>query len=130
MDQIPSKLIKLAAGVLAAPLSKIINFPNEAKIALGSPLVRKTLDKNSVLNYSSVSILPTFSKIFGMVIKNYLMKSMDNYFSPHLSPFRASYSTQHIVLCLVEEWKTNLDNNFVEGAVLMDLSKAFYCIRI
>ena len=134
-DKIPPKLVKLAAGVLAAPLSKTINnsiskgvFPNEAKIALVSPLDKKTPDKNSVLNYRPVSILPTFSKIFGKVIKNYLMKSMDNFFSPYLSAYRASYSTQHVLLRLIEEWKTNLDNNFAVGAVLMDLSKAFDCI--
>ena len=92
------KLVKLAAGVLAAPLSKTINnsiskgvFPNEAKIALVSPLDKKTPDKNSVLNYRPVSILPTFSKIFGKVIKNYLMESMDNFSSPYLSAYRASY---------------------------------------
>ena len=63
-----------------------------------------------------------------MVIKNYLMKSMDNCFSSHLSAFRAFYSTQHVLLRLIKEWKTNLDNNFVAGVVLMDLSKAFDCI--
>ena len=52
---------------------------------------------------------------------------MDNYFSPHLSEYRASYSTQDVLLRLIEEWKTNLDNNFVVGTVLMDLSKAFDC---
>ena len=93
-----------------------------------SPLNKKTPDKNSVLNYRPVSILPTFSKIFCKVIKNYLIKSMDNFFSPFLSAYRASYSTQHVLLRLIEEWKTNLDNNFAVGAVLMDLSKAFDCI--
>ena len=29
---------------------------------------------------------------------------------------------------LFEEWKTNWDNNFVVGAVLMDLSEAFNCM--
>ena len=29
---------------------------------------------------------------------------------------------------MVEEWKENLDNNFIVGAVLTDLSKAFNCI--
>ena len=72
--------------------------------------------------------MPTFSKIFGKVIKNYLIKSMDNFFSPYLSAYRASYNTQHVRLCLIEEWKTNLDNNYAVGAVLMDLSKAFDCV--
>ena len=92
-----------------------------------SPLDKKAPDKNSVLNYRPLSILPTFSEIFGKVIKNYLMKSMDNFSSPYLSAYRASYSTQHVLLRLIEEWKTNLDNNFAVGAVLMDLPKAFDC---
>ena len=29
---------------------------------------------------------------------------------------------------MVEEWKENLDNNFIVGAVLTDLSKTFDCI--
>ena len=138
-DEIPLKLVltgfQLAAGVLAAPLSKTMNnsvskgvFTNAAKIALVSPLDKKTPDKNSVLNYRPVSILLTFSKILRKVIKNCLMKSMDTYFSPHLSAYRASYSMQDVLLRLIEEWKINLDNNFVVGAVLMDLSKAFDCI--
>ena len=56
------------------------------------------------------------------------MKTMDNYFLPPLSAYRASYGMQHVLLRLIEEWKTNLDNNFVVDAVLMDLFTAFDCI--
>ena len=56
------------------------------------------------------------------------MTSMVNYFLPHFSAYRASYSMHHVFLCLTEEWKTNLDNNFIEGEVLMDMSKAFHSI--
>ena len=38
------------------------------------------------------------------------------------------YSTQHVLNRLIEELKNNLDKNYVVGAVLMDLSKAFDCI--
>ena len=78
-------------------------FPDEAKIALVSHLDKKTPDKNPVLNDRPVSILPTFSKIFGNVIKYYLMKSMDNFFSPYISAYRASYSMQHALLRLIKE---------------------------
>ena len=47
---------------------------------------------------------------------------------PHLSAYKASYSTQHVLLRLIEEWETNLVNNFAVGAVLINLSKAFDCI--
>ena len=34
-------------------------------------------------------------------------------------------SSQNILISLIEEWRKNLGNNFVVGAVLTDLSKAF-----
>ena len=42
--------------------------------------------------------------------------------------YRKNYSTQHVMTRLVEEWREHLDKNFVAGAVLTDLSKAFDCI--
>ena len=77
-DKIFPKLVKLAAPLSKTnySLSKGV-FPNEAKISLILLHRRKTPDKNSVLNDSPVSILPTFSKISNKVIKNYLIKSMD-----------------------------------------------------
>lgn len=38
--------------------------------------------------------------------------------------YREFYNT-HYVLRLIEEWKINLDNIYLIGAVLIDLSKAF-----
>ena len=45
-----------------------------------------------------------------------------------MSAYRKAYSSQHVLIRLIEEWKRNLDKNFIVGAVLMDLSKAFDCI--
>ena len=53
---------------------------------------------------------------------------MEKYFSPLISAYRTSYSSQNVIIRLLEEWRTKLDNNFVVGAVLTDLSKAFDCI--
>ena len=41
------------------------------------------------------------------------------------STYRESYNTEHIIR-LLEEWRKNLDN-FLEGGVYMDISKAFDC---
>ena len=38
------------------------------------------------------------------------------------------YSSQHILIRLTEEWKTQLDKNKIVVAVLLDLSKAFGCL--
>ena len=53
---------------------------------------------------------------------------MEKYFSPFLSVYRKNDSSQKILISLIEEWRKNLDNNFLVGAVLIDLSKVFDCI--
>ena len=39
-----------------------------------------------------------------------------------------NYSTQYVLIHLLQEWKEGLDNNSVVGSVFMDLPKAFDCI--
>ena len=42
--------------------------------------------------------------------------------------FGEGYSTQHVLARLIEERRKNLDDDYIVGGVLMDLSKAFNCI--
>ena len=62
------------------------------------------------------------------MVKDQLVLSMENYFSPMVSVYRKNYSTQHVTTRLVEEWREHLDKTFVVNEVLTDLSKAFDCI--
>ena len=48
--------------------------------------------------------------------------------SSFISAYRKNYNTQHVMIRLLEEWRENLDKNYVVGGVLMDLSKAFDCV--
>ena len=75
-----------------------------------------------------MSILNTFSKIYEKEIKNQLVSYFDKYLSPFISAYRKNYSTQQVLIRLLEEWREKLDENFIVGAVLMDLSKVFNCI--
>ena len=79
-------------------------------------------------NYRPVSILNTFSKIFEKILKEQLSPFLDKTLSIFIAAYRTAYSTQHVLNKLIEEWKSKLDNNFIVGSVLMDLSKAFDCI--
>ena len=56
------------------------------------------------------------------------MPFLDTTPSNFVAAYRKAYSTQHVLIRLVEDWKSKLDNNFIVGTVLMDLSKAFDCI--
>ena len=50
------------------------------------------------------------------------------FLSNFVSAYRKHYSANHVRISLIENWKKNLDNNKIAGAVFMDLSKAFDCI--
>ena len=45
-----------------------------------------------------------------------------------MSAYRSGYTTNHVVIRLIENWRHALDNNLFTSPVLMDLSKAFDCI--
>ena len=100
-------------------------FPENAKVATVVPLDKGKPDKNDISNFRPVSLLNTFLKFFEIVIKDQLVLSMENYFLPMVSAYRKKYSTLHVMTRLVDEWREHLDKNFVVGAVLTDLSKAF-----
>ena len=42
--------------------------------------------------------------------------------------YRSRYSSQHVLLRLIEEWRKSLDENKVVGTILMDMLKAFDCL--
>ena len=132
IDTIPPKLIKMASNVLAPILTTAIDssienivFPENAKVATIVPLDKGKPDKNDISNFRPVSLLNTFSKFYERVIKDQLVLSMENYFSPKVSAYRKNYSTQHVMTRQAEEWREHLDENFAVGTVLTDLFKAF-----
>ena len=84
-------------------------FPENAKVATVVPLGKGKPDKNDITNFRPVSLLNTFSKFYERVIKDQLVLSMENNFSPMVSGYSKNYSTQHIITRLVEEWKEHLD---------------------
>ena len=76
-------------------------------------------------NYRPVSLRNGFSKIYEIHRKNHLVFSLNTHISNLASACRKNYSSKHVLLRLLEEWKKCLDNNYVVSGVLMDLPKAF-----
>ena len=68
------------------------------------------------------------SKIYERFIHNSLSSFAENILSNFISAYRKAYSSNHVLLRLLENWKKSLDNKNFVGTVLMDLSKAFDCI--
>ena len=69
-----------------------------------------------------------FSKIYERYIHNSITPFVNKFLSIFISAYRKNYSSNHVLIRLIENWKQSLDNRKVVGAVLMDLSKAFDCI--
>ena len=108
IDNIPTKLVKLASDVLVEPLSIAFNnsisistFPSNAKIASVVPIDKKTDDKYVAFNFRLVSILNCFSKVYESVIKNELVKSMNFHISPYISVYQKNYNMQNVLLRLL-----------------------------
>ena len=126
-------LVKLVTNSINEPLKNIINemisnstFPDSAKVAHVTPAFKTDKkDRQDKVNYRPLSVTGTFSKI----LERYIQDKMNDYVESFLSIFTAAYrkkfSTNHVLIRLIENWKLHLDNKEFVGAVLTDLSKAF-----
>ena len=91
--------------------------------------VIKRRTKTRKKNYKPGSVLPTVSKVFERLLDKQIINYMGPYSSSLLSGFRKGNNAPHALVRMLEKWKTSLDNGENVGAVLMDLSKAFDCIK-
>ncbi len=133
-DDMPPRLVKLGAPVLSYSLLPIVNmsmecnvFPQDLKHAEISPLFKKE-DKMNKEKYRPVSVLVCQSKLFESIMMDQLMDFFRHKLSEFLSAYRKGYSTQHVLLRALEDWKMAIDDGNYVGCVLMDLSKAFDAI--
>ena len=124
----------MSAYIIDKHLTNIINndllrnsFSDSAKKASVRPIFKKG-ERTEIGNYRPVSILNCFSKIYERFLHNQIASFSNEFLSDFISAYRKGYSTNHVLKRLIENWKTSLDKNLFNGAVLMDLSKAFDCI--
>ena len=82
-------------------------FPENAKKANVPPIYKKD-DRSKKANYRPVSLRNTFSKVLERWIKDKIEPFVDNILSRFISAYRKNYSSNHVLLRLIEEWKNNL----------------------
>lgn len=68
------------------------------------------------------------TKCYERLVHDSLSSHSENILLNFISAYRKSYSSNHVLLRLIEKWKKFLDNKNFVGTVLIDLSKAFDCI--
>ena len=78
--------------------------------------------------HSPISVLNVFSKVFERFLYNQINAHFKNILSQFLSAYRKHFSTQQVLLRIIENWKLHLGNNKIVGAILMNLLTAFDCL--
>ena len=67
-------------------------------------------------------MLPTFfKKVFEKLLFEQITDHMQNKFPKHLTCFRKNYSTQSVLLVMIENWKGIFNKKHNVGALLMNL---------
>ena len=101
-------------------------FPNEMKKADDVTKRFKNDDPTKAKNYRPVSALPVVSTVSERIMQKRISEYVNQFLSPYLCGYGQGFSTQQALVSLTEKWKTILFKNGYAGAVLMDLSKAFF----
>ena len=130
---IPSKLLKMAASIVAPSLTSIFSksiltgiYPNDWKTAKVTPLFKKGI-KSDPNNYRPISVIPIITKVFERIVYNQLFHYLDDnkLLLGCQSGFRSLHSTLTALLQATNAWSVNIDNGLLNGVVFIDLTKAF-----
>jgi hypothetical protein len=136
-DGLAPKVLKHIIPCLVAPLTLLFNksfelgvFPNELKIAKISPIF-KGEDKELVMNYRPISVLPVLSKVLERLMYNRLLNYFDqnDLLTNKQFGFREQKTTCMAITRLVDQISAKLDSGKVTIGVFIDLSKAFDTIN-
>ena len=132
-DNIPNKILKMAAEILSPSLSAIFNrslsmgiYPDDWKMARVLPIF-KSGDKDDIGNYRPISIISAFAKVFGRLVHDqfYTYLSSNQLINPYQPGFRSTFSTLTSLLESTNNWCVNIDRGLLNGVVFIDLKKAF-----
>ena len=133
LDGIPNNLLKIAAPYIYRSLTDLFNFslktktfPCEFKTAKVCPIF-KSGDRDDANNYRPISITPMIARIFEKTVYEQLSEYLNdnNLIDAHQSGFRSIHSTLTALLDLTNDWSYNIDRKMINGAVFLDLQKAF-----
>ena len=133
LDMIPSKLLKMAASIVAPSLTAIFTksiitgiYPIEWKTASVTPVFKKGV-KSDLNNYRPISVIPAVSKVFEKIVYDQLYQYLNDnkLLSSCQSGFRSFHSTLTALLEATNSWSVNIDNGFLNGVVFTELKKAF-----
>ena len=133
-DDIPNKLLKICALLIASPLTKLFNkslqlgrFPLSWKKACVTPIFKQKGSSSDPTNYRPISLLPNLSKVLEKLVFNkiYAHLTNNNLLTEKQSGYRPGHSTQIQLLYLSHQLYSALNEGQNFTAVFLDISKYF-----
>ena len=133
LDNIPCKLLKIAADVVAPSLTCMFYqslltgiYPSDWKLAKVTPIF-KNRSKSDLNNYRPISVIPAVAKIFEKIIYDQLYNYLNgnDLLTSCQSGFRSLHSTLTALLETSNNWCVNVDKGLLNGVIFIDLKKAF-----
>ena len=137
-DPIPTSLLKDILPNILPLLRVIVNkslqtgtFPDDLKVALVRPLLKKTNLDLVEKNYRPVSNLQYIGKLIEKAVNIQLNDNIttNNLMEPMQSAYRAGHSTETVLIKVKADILNAIDNREVVCLVLLDLSAAFDMIN-
>ena len=130
-DEIPAKLLKETASVIAPSLCRIFNkslqlgsLPSDWKLANVVPVHKKGA-KDHVENYRPISLLPIVSKVFEHCVLNSIRFHLYQVISPKQHGFCTRRSCITNLLEALDHIGSLLDSGSQVDTIYLDMSKAF-----
>ena len=133
LDNLPSRMLKIAAGVLAPYLAFLFNqsissgiVPAEWKLA-GVTSIFKKGKRQDVNSNRPISIIPAVAKVFERILYDQFFKYLNDndLLVNRQSGFRSLRRTLTSLLEASNSWSVNIDNGLINGVIFIDLKKAF-----
>ena len=133
-DEIPVKLLKLSAVLIAEPLSKLFNrsitlgvYPSKFKEANVRPIFKNKGSPSDYTCYRPISLLSSLSKVFERIIYKHIYAHISENFllTDKQSGYRRSHSTEQQLLYLTHNMYKSLDSGRDFTAIYLDISKYF-----
>ena len=110
-DGISAKFVKISVDIIVYYIANITikdisnnKFFENAKAATVRSIFKKR-DKTEIKNYRPVSLLNTFTKIYERFLRENLTNYVDIFFSKFTSAYKKSYSSNYVLLKLIESGK-------------------------
>lgn len=126
LKRLPRKAHIFLAKIFSACI-RLGYFPSSWKHAVVIAIPKPNKDPTNASNYRPISLLPTFSKLLERIILSRIELHLENArIIPHEQfGFKRGHSTNHQLVRLVREVRTNFAQGRSSGMVLLDVEKAY-----